>query len=391
MKKFYFSLGKWFISTGVVLLPVGAWATNEIQMESYFPTPYVTYNNVFVSQQFDVGTSKGPFTLSLGSNRGNPTPSLQIAPIPFGNNALVPDDTANAFAHLKTTPEGGPTLSFGNVQMRSRDVRFGSPTDQVDNAEMTFGNLRIVTLSNMKAKPVQEINATSVQVDKQMYLMEDRFANAALPGCEKTVSWQKLALGNESDAWYLVCGNPVEGGGTPPEECPSWKWEWVANISRCSTPTDKYLEAYIQTQASSQSSTELLSLVLPYSSCVTIRGTWSASAGHPWFMPVDPEYGGSTSSWCTVNDNYYAHDPGKGKMCLDVGISRNSAGQYSNYKMPACKNVNDPNNSYSTDDFGETVMCETTVQPEINWYSGPSSPDNDVVPLFRMYHAVCAD
>ena len=277
MKKFYFSLGKWFISAGVVLLPVGAWATNEIQMESYFPTPYVTYNNVFVSQQFDVGTSKGPFTLSLGSNRGNPTPSLQIAPIPFGNNALVPDDTANAFAHLKTTPEGGPTLSFGNVQMRSRDVRFGSPTDQVDNAEMTFGNLRIVTLSNMKAKPVQEINATSVQVDEQMYLMEDRFANAALPGCEKTVSWQKLALGNESDAWYLVCGDPVEGGGTPPEECSSWKWEWVANISRCSTPTDKYLEAYIQTQGNSQSSTELLSLVLPYSSCVTIRGTWSAT------------------------------------------------------------------------------------------------------------------
>lgn len=224
MKKFYFSLGKWFISAGVVLLPAWALAnTNEIQMESYFPTPYVTYNNVFVSQQFDVGTSKGPFTLSLGSNRGNPTPSLQIDPIPFRDNALVPDDTANAFAHLKTTPEGGPTLSFGNVQMRSRDVRFGSPTDQVDNAEMTFGNLRIVKLSNMKAKPVQEINATSVQVDEQMYLMEDRFASAALPGCEKTVSWQKLTLGSGSEAWYLVCGNPVEGGDTPPTSGCHWE------------------------------------------------------------------------------------------------------------------------------------------------------------------------
>ena len=224
MKKFYFSLGKWFISAGVVLLPAWALAnTNEIQMESYFPTPYVTYNNVFVSQQFDVGTSKGPFTLSLGSNRGNPTPSLQIDPIPFRNNSLQPDGTANAFAHLKTTPEDGPTLSFGNVQMRSRAVRFGSPTDQVDNAEMTFGNLRIVTLSNMKAKPVQEINATSVQVDKQMYLMEDRFANAALPGCEKTVSWQKLTLGSGSEAWYLVCGDPVEGGGgNPPGGC-AWR------------------------------------------------------------------------------------------------------------------------------------------------------------------------
>lgn len=389
MKKFYFSLGKWFISAGVVLLPAWAWATNEIQMESYFPTPYVTYNNVFVSQQFDVGTSKGPFTLSLGSNKGNPTPSLQIDPIPFNNNSL--DDTANAFAHLKTTPEGGPTLSFGNVQMRSRAVRFGSPTDQVDNAEMTFGNLRIVTLSNMKAKPVQEINATSVQVDEQMYLMEDRFANAALPGCEKTVSWQKLTLGSGSEAWYLVCGYPVEGGGTPPEECSSWKWEWVANISRCTTPTDKYLEAYIQTQGNSQSSTELLSLVLPYSSCVTSQGTWRAPAGHHWFMPVDPMYGSSTSSWCTVNDNYYAHDPGKGKMCLDVGVTRNNTVEKpwnSTHKMPAC-NLENP--YYSTDDFGETVTCETTVQSEIFWYSGPSSPDNDALPLFRMYHAVCAD
>jgi len=253
MKKFYFSLGKWFISAGVVLLPVGAWATNEIQMESYFPTPYVTYNNVFVSQQFDVGTSKGPFTLSLGSNRGNPTPSLQIDPIPFNNNSLQPDGTANAFAHLKTTPKGGPTLSFGNVQMRSQAVRFGSPTDQVDNAEMTFGNLRIATLSNMKAKPVQEINATSVQVDEQMYLMDDRFANlagAALPGCDKTVSWRKLALGNESDAWYLVCGNPVEGGGTPPgESCPSGRYVWVVDTAYivCSLKSVDYVSEYCNT------------------------------------------------------------------------------------------------------------------------------------------------
>ena len=250
MKKFYFSLGKWFISAGVVLLPAWALAnTNEIQMESYFPTPYVTYNNVFVSRQFDVGTSKSTFTLSLGSNRGNITPSLQIDPIP--NNALGPVGTANAFAYLKTTPDGGPTLSFGDVQISSSAVRFGSPTDQVDNAEMTFGNLRIATLSDTNTKPVQEINATSVQVDEQMYLMEDRFTTrdgAALPGCEKTVSWKKLTLGSGSEAWYLVCGDPVEGGGTP-QSCPSGKYVWVEDTAyiTCSLKSVDYVSDYCNT------------------------------------------------------------------------------------------------------------------------------------------------
>ena len=82
--------------------------------------------------------------------------------------------------------------------------------------------------------------------------------------------------------------------------------------------------------------------------------------------------------------------PGKGKMCLDVGVERRSETKpwNSTHKMPAC---NVENLYYSTEDFSSSVACETAVQPEIIWYYGASSPDDDPAPLFRMYHAVCAD
>ncbi len=242
MKKFYLSLGKWFISVGIVLLP--AWAfggTHDIQMKSYFPTPHVTYNNVFVSKQFDVGTSKRRFTLSLGSIDD----STGVAARP----SLKAE--AAVLENLTGDQQGGPTLSFGNVQISSKEVWFGDSSNTADDATLKFmENLRIGTLSDNKNKPVQEINAENVVVNGKMYLMEDNFANpanAALPSCEGTVSWQNLKLGNGSAAYYLVCGEAPQGGGTT--ECQSEKYEWYEDsaLAVCSLKSADYVMDYCNT------------------------------------------------------------------------------------------------------------------------------------------------
>ncbi len=170
------------------ILAVPAWADNAVEMVTYFPVPYAAYNNVFVSQKFDVGTSKSPFTLELGSAASNP--SLKAGDV-YLRKIGDPSSSALGFSTDIYTPEA----TFGTVSLT------GPIT-------MRFENLRINTLNNNSAYAVEDVSAKDWTVHGNMYMAEDSFETtndaAKLPQCENTVRWKQLEIGGKQ-GYYLVC------------------------------------------------------------------------------------------------------------------------------------------------------------------------------------------
>lgn len=253
MKQFNKSLLKWTVSAGIFLCPLGSFAQGNIEMVTYFPVPYVAYNNIYVSEQFDVGTRRGAFSLVLGSDSHRSSgasddlkkrPSLQAGDVLLKSNTL---------------------FSWWNADVYTDIAVFGNSSSTGD-ATLNFTNLYIKTLNTNKDHAVKEINAENVTVEKgYMYLFPGYFGtnSAALPACKKagnvpgSVKWQPLTFGGKS-YYFLECNGDAEP--TPPEPvCSSYYWEpivqgegnceYVDNISYCTTldtlPNDGTWEGFL--------------------------------------------------------------------------------------------------------------------------------------------------
>ncbi len=190
------------------VLSVPAFSDNAVKMVTYFPVPYAAYNNVFVSQKFDVGTTTGAFTLNLGNNACN--------------NTTLKAENVNL---LNITDNS--TLSFAN-DIYTENALFGDK-NATGPVNMKFKDLRINTLNNNSTYAVKDVSANDWTVHGNMYMAEDSFVTtndaAKLPQCENTVRWKQLKIGGKQ-GYYLVCGE----GETTSNDCPD-DYHWAASTT----------------------------------------------------------------------------------------------------------------------------------------------------------------
>ena len=182
MKKFCLTVSL----LGMVLPVLGA--SSQMAMVSYFPIPYVTYQNVYVHKQLDVG---------LGSqcewNVGNS--SLSSVPLTATTLNLYGTLNLQNIATLNTT--GTSTVTLGVDPSGTEDIK------------LSFSNLRVETSDrflNINATDVLEL--TSGRTDKGLFVYPDviKEPGKIMSGCEDGVSWQRITEKDGKDGVYLVCG-----------------------------------------------------------------------------------------------------------------------------------------------------------------------------------------
>lgn len=243
---------RWIISCGLLLaalLTAGPVFASDITMVTYFPVPYAAYDNLYmqtpdpdnVTPRFTVGgKSDKEFTLNLNGQTavdGTKHPSLEVVSGAVAKlNApcadIVDADVRNTCL-AAVGSDAVNKLQFDTDILTTGTATFGN-TATLGDATMEFkSNLRInkqlggdgaVDSDN---PPLQGIHATYLNVDGTMNMITDAFVSnaAALPACDKTVSWNKLKFGG-SESWFLTCGEGATGPeGSDPELCPKgYKW-----------------------------------------------------------------------------------------------------------------------------------------------------------------------
>ena len=192
MKKFCLTVSL----LGMVLPVLGA--SSQMAMVSYFPIPYVTYQNVYVHKQLDVG---------LGSqcewNVGNS--SLSSVPLTATTLNLYGTLNLQNIATLNTT--GTSTVTLGVDPSGTEDIK------------LSFSNLRVETSDrflNINATDVLEL--TSGRTDKGLFVYPDviKEPGKIMSGCEDGVSWQRITEKDGKDGVYLVCGKVTDGTNCSP-------------------------------------------------------------------------------------------------------------------------------------------------------------------------------
>lgn len=159
----------------LLMLPVAAVAADDvISMVAFFPTPYMAYNNVYITNKLDIGTYSGDFKLTTG-------------PLQVNDAFLRAIDTSSSLAF--DTDVHTPNVTFG--------LEDGQPHDIV----LKFKKLRVDALSSQDA-PLQEIQTSNgtLTVNGQLFL-----GTASLPDCSGTVSWGQVTLPDEAAKYFLVC------------------------------------------------------------------------------------------------------------------------------------------------------------------------------------------
>ncbi len=196
-------------------------AQNRIEMYTYFPVPYVAYNNIFMvgtaekPAEFQVGFTNN-FALNLGSEN---KPSLTAHTV-----TLKPSNTLTFDTDVYTG-----TATFGTANTEG-DAPY-------DAATLTFNNLRVGQLTETvnngpdedHGKVVEKITANNkVTVKGRVAMNTSAFTSAdaaQLPDCsdgDKKVRWSKLKFGGQ-EHYFLTCGYTGSGGGDP-EECTDKRW-----------------------------------------------------------------------------------------------------------------------------------------------------------------------
>lgn len=277
-----------------VVLPVQA--DNSIKMVTYFPVPYVTYNNLFIrpNGMLEIGTRlDGSFMLNVGS-------------------ASSESLTANTIELNDST-----TLRFDVDLATPAQATFGPNTPNNDVA-LRFENLRINSIDSSLDKPITSLKATnSLVVDGKTYLFEKFFANesaAALPACAGTVTWKRLNI-NSHVGYFLVC----DAADVPPAEtknCPS-KTNKITHLNtaqiECAIPlATETVSQYCAQLNTSNPITGNPSPIMNMSICsITAPAnppfTWSSTKGYTWF-----ETSGSCEEY--YEDREWAGDT----VCMEV-------------------------------------------------------------------------
>ncbi len=225
MKKFCLTVSL----LGMVLPVLGA--ASQMAMVSYFPIPYVTYQNVYVHKQLDVG---------LGSQCDWNVGNANLSSVPITATTLNLYGTLNLqnISTLNTT--GTSTVTLGMDPSGTEDIK------------LSFSNLRVETSDrflNINATDVLELTSGNTS-GLLVYPDVIKEPGKIMSGCEGGVSWQRITEKDGKDGVYLVCGDvissscsPSHGGQTTyTEECPSTSmegiitWTWIPE--KCSYHKD---------------------------------------------------------------------------------------------------------------------------------------------------------
>ncbi len=165
------------------------WNDKTTSMVTYFPVPYAVYNNIYVSDKFDIGTSTKPYKLYLGNGLSSQRKALEAYKV-----TLCTDETNadNAATLTMDSDVYTPTAYFGKVNSNST-----AP------ATLVFQNLHIGTQPTVSRLEVTD--ATTVLNVEELNLFG---ANLGKASCEGTVQVQQINIG-DGEKNYVVC---CEGG-----------------------------------------------------------------------------------------------------------------------------------------------------------------------------------
>ena len=153
------------------------WNDNTTSMVTYFPVPYAAYNNIYVSDKFDVGTSTSNFLLNLGSG-GIEQRALEANTVTLRSTAGVNAQfTINSDVYT-------PVAYFGNVK---------NPTGTT--ATLQFKNLRIGSQPDISNLTVNIVKLQALNLFG---------ANLGGATCNGTVQTKTLNLGAGNQK-YMVC------------------------------------------------------------------------------------------------------------------------------------------------------------------------------------------
>ncbi len=187
---------------------VAVWAADgDVSMVTYFPVPYATYNNIYVTEKLDLGIKSG-FTVTLQGKKQE--------------TSLLADEL-----YLDRG-----TLQFQAPQLYTQTIKLGKTAESNNKASVQFTKLEIGDTLGSSTDPVGALTGKNVQTG-MLYLFPALFSspgNSSLPACidpngGHNVYWKKLQLGSvPTQYWYLVCGNE--------EQCGAKKTEHTACNSR---------------------------------------------------------------------------------------------------------------------------------------------------------------
>ena len=193
--------------TAVLSAPLcGAVSQNKISMVTYFPVPYVAYNQINVSNQMDVGLDSNVCKLDLGWSQ------LAVRPLAVDRvhvqkgNLVLNIGEGNGIVNLHGDDYDGNVavnLGYGHTGLTDQDPGQG---DRPGIAEIAFTNLRAREIAN----PEGSLSAHIVNVENFQLFGKD-FPNCREITEDGQMFWMDLALDpNHADVSkpYLVCGGP---------------------------------------------------------------------------------------------------------------------------------------------------------------------------------------
>ena len=170
---------------------VCSWAAedNNIKMVTYFPVPYMSYDNLHVSGTCDVGF------------RGNC--ALQA------KNAILVDQLNVTSGKLNLTS------SIASWTLQAGTVTLGTVSSTASNGRVDFkGGLTISTVND----PLKSLQAQNATLDNLS------LGDLTFPACDDgqdghQISWQTLTIGAQQGV-FLVCGPEGASGNNPdPSSC----------------------------------------------------------------------------------------------------------------------------------------------------------------------------
>lgn len=353
MKQFNTLLLKWGLCVGMVLGSVTAFAEagsgtgKDIEMYTFFPVPSVSYNNIYVTERFDVGTQKSPFTLTLGHpkiNNDDIAPSLQLD---SSSIALLKRGTASSKNNLDW-----------NVDIYTNEATFGNYSDTPASStasQLTFNNLFAQELTKSTDHPADEINAKKVKVNGKMKMISNAFpfeGASALPGCTQTVSWNTFTIGGNNRT-FLECSEAPE---EPTGKC---GLQLVTNGTiTCNSTAGAH--TYCETITNNpDNALQALVEILPDSKCVInvggVNKTWDPD-NYPDHVFYSPHGGTGTavtiSTLCTGHFDGVHHIANENTVCLEVGKGDPPGGSTGTtnieyWPLPICGGGMGPDDSYN--------------------------------------------
>ncbi len=319
-------------------LEVCAWNDNTTSMVTYFPVPYAAYNNIYVSDIFDVGTSTKNFDLHLGSS-GISQSALEAHTV-----TLRSTDSAKAQFKMESDVYT-PTAYFGNVDA------VGSGT-----ATLEFTNLRIGTQPT-----IDTLKADELTVDElKLFGANLGGAGASCENGAGTVRIQDEIDIGAGEGRYVVC-------------CPSGSGSCGTACYFANTQANRTRKDDCQENSSSHPKGTWIQNSEPAPECgCNCPSNSELNANGKCYCKTNYSYSGGS---CVLSCSLYNYRSNHRSACC-------ASYSGSNYSDTACWNLRweltstvESCGGYSSEDDG----CSKLGAPLLNWNyeGGPVVDEND--------------